>query len=99
MGLGQNILDPWALKTPTWEINSICAQQVIGQKDSEQVQFFWVKLPTQAAGSSQVKGGLVKGGSQFNDKVHEGSTHCESQELHWTDTNLKETANKYSWYN
>ena len=96
MGLGQNILDPWALKTSTWEINSICAQQVIGQENSEQVQFFWVKLLTQAIGSSQEKGGPVKGGSQFNDKVHEGSTHCESQELQWTDPNLKETANKYN---
>ena len=46
---------------------------MIGQEDSEQVQFFWVKLPTQVAGSSQVKGGPVKGGSQLNDKVHEPS--------------------------
>lgn len=42
------------------EINTIGAQQVICLEgpEQEQVQLFWVKLPTQAAGSSQEKGVL-----------------------------------------
>ena len=72
---------------------------MIGQEDSEQVQLFWVKLPTQVPGSSQEKGGPVKGGSQFNDKVHKGSTHRESKGLQWTDTNLKEQINTVNTIN
>ena len=42
------------------EINTISAQQEIGLEgpEQQQMQLSWVKLPTQAAGSSQEKGVL-----------------------------------------
>ena len=58
--VGPNVHGLWGPTTLTWEINSISAQQMTGLEgpEQEQVQLFWVKLLTQAAGSSQEKGVL-----------------------------------------
>ena len=98
--MGPNIHDLWGQTMPTWKWTQLAPSRCLAWRVLSRSKCSYSGWSfQQRCRDPPRKASPVKGGSQFNDKVREGSTCCESQELQWIHTNMKYSANRYTLRN